>query len=80
MCVEDIQQTIELGGTSANIFWIEPTASDLSGIATLESRSHNPGSTFPVGQTTVTYVFTDSAGNTATCLFCLEIIQGMVHL
>ncbi|KAJ8039918.1 Hyalin [Holothuria leucospilota] len=76
ICVEDLQQTIELGVTGAIVVWTEPTATDISGFVSLESRSHNPGSLFDVGQTIVTYLFSDSAGNTASCIFVVEVISG----
>jgi hypothetical protein len=36
--------------------------------------SHNPGATFPGGTTTVTYTFTDAAGNTDTCVFDVTVL------
>ena len=32
-------------------------------------KSHQPGALFPVGDTEVSYVFSDSAGNQAECAF-----------
>ena len=76
MCIADVRQTIELGETGAVVFWTEPTATDFSGLTTLQSRSHNPGSTFPVGETTITYIFRDNAGNTADCIFLVVVSVG----
>jgi gliding motility-associated-like protein len=53
--------------------WTPPTATD-NCTATLLS-SHQPGNTFPVGTTTVTYTAADSKGNTSTCSFKV-IVQG----
>jgi gliding motility-associated-like protein len=47
--------------------WTPPTATDNCAV-TVEG-SHTPGSTFPVGTTTVTYTATDASGNKATCSF-----------
>ncbi|KAJ8041828.1 Hyalin [Holothuria leucospilota] len=74
MCAQDVQETIELGRTGTAVFWTEPTATDISGTVSLQSRSHSPGSTFPVGETTVTYVFIDNAGNSATCTFRVVVL------
>ena len=35
--------------------------------------SHNPGDTFSVGTTTVTYTATDASGNTAECTFDVTV-------
>ena len=56
--------------------WTEPTAGDnCSTSIAYDSRSHAPGSTFPVGTTTVTYVFKDAAGNTTNCSFNITVID-----
>jgi hypothetical protein len=55
--------------------WTEPTASDNCGGAVTWTRSHAPGSVFPVGNTTVTYIATDASGNTATCSFVVTVID-----
>lgn len=57
---------------TAVVSWIAPTASDNCGIVTLTS-THNPGDTFPVGTTTVTYTFTDAANNVSTCSFTVTV-------
>ncbi|XP_063960800.1 mucin-17-like [Lytechinus pictus] len=69
-CVNDVTQTVELGSTSTQVFFAEPTAFDISGSANLVTRTAAPGDTFPVGITTVTYIFSDAAGNQApACTF-----------
>ncbi|XP_041472952.1 hyalin isoform X44 [Lytechinus variegatus] len=69
-CVNDVTQTVELGSTSTQVFFAEPTAFDISGSANLVTRTAAPGDTFPVGTTTVTYIFSDAAGNQApACTF-----------
>ncbi|XP_030829210.1 mucin-3A isoform X27 [Strongylocentrotus purpuratus] len=74
VCTSSIVQTVELGTASAQVFYTEPTASDVSGQAILESRTNMPGDSFPVGTTTVTYIFADNSGNTADdCSFTITI-------
>ncbi len=58
----------------ATASWIAPTASDNSGSANLLS-SHAPGSSFPVGTTTVTYTAMDAAGNSASASFDVTVID-----
>lgn len=72
-CPAVVTEVVELGITSTPIFWIEPMATDISGVSILTMRSHEPSDVFPVGSTTVTYVFSDGVGNTATCTFMVFI-------
>jgi autotransporter-associated beta strand protein len=37
--------------------------------------SHNSGDTFPVGDTVVTYTFTNENGDTATCTFTVRVVD-----
>ena len=67
-CPSDQSQNTDSGVATAAVTWIAPTASDNSGTETLTS-TNNPGDTFPIGATNVTYTSTDPAGNTATCTF-----------
>ena len=55
------------------VTWTEPTASDDSGMTPTVTQSHQPGDSFPVGTTRVTYTFTDMAGNQAMCSFTVTI-------
>ena len=57
----DINQTADSGDCEAVVTWTAPTADDNCS-ATLSS-THNPGDSFNVGTTTVTYTATDAAGN-----------------
>ena len=56
------------GFATGTVSWTAPTATDNSGTQTLTS-THNPGDSFPIGTTPVTYTSTDATGNTATCTF-----------
>jgi gliding motility-associated-like protein len=55
--------------------WVEPVASDNCGTVTT-TRSHRPGDIFRLGRTTVTYSATDASGNTATCSFDVDVVDG----
>ncbi len=52
---------------SANVSWPVPAVTDC-GTFTLTS-THNPGESFPVGTTEVTYTATDIGGNSSSCKF-----------
>jgi len=49
--------------------WTPPTASDSSGVPPLLTSTHNPGDSFPVGITEVSYTATDAQGATSACTF-----------
>ena len=60
-------------------FWQVPTATDDSGVTPNRDASHNPGQSFPIGTTEVTYTFTDGSGNAAICFFNVVISRtGMI--
>ena len=62
---------------SLQLNYAEPTATDISGTAFLVSRTNLPGEFFPVGTTTITYVFSDASGNDADpCTFTINVIAG----
>lgn len=75
-CPTNIIRTLELGLSGIIIMWMEPTATDISGIVTLVSRSHAPGTLFQVGDTIVTYTFRDPSGNEARCIFLVTVVTG----
>ncbi|XP_041457583.1 mucin-17-like [Lytechinus variegatus] len=70
-----LNTVIDLDQAFAQVFWPLVLATDNSGIEPVVNPSHSSGSSFPVGQTTVTIEFTDSALNTAQCLFVVNVIQ-----
>ena len=76
-CPDSITMSVSLGTSSVPVTWIPPTATDNSGGIPAVSSSHQPGASFPVGTTPVTYTFTDSAGNAAQCVFT---VTGKCHL
>ena len=74
VCTNNVFQTVELGTNPVQVFYTEPTASDISGQANLVSRTNVPGDSFPVGTSTVTYVFADNSGNSAdACSFTITV-------
>jgi gliding motility-associated-like protein len=77
-CPNNISVNTGPGRTSCNqaATWAEPSAVDnCSGSLTYFSRSHTPGSDFPVGTTTVTYIFKDAAGNESSCSFDVTVVD-----
>ena len=65
------------GATFTSVTWQEPTATDsFNQPVTNVFSTRQPGSFFPVGQTTeVTYTFTANSGARATCTFSV-IVNG----
>ena len=68
-CPQSSTYTVAFGTTSRIVTWIEPTATDNSGGQPTVIKSHQPGDSFPVGTTQVTYTFRDQGGNEAMCSF-----------
>lgn len=75
-CPEDQTITIELGQTSSVVFWSPPTATDNSGVVNIDSQTHSPGDSFPIGMTTVMYIFIDPEMLTSTCSFVVIVTTG----
>lgn len=79
-CPEVDPVTVELGMQVGFAFWVEPMATDNSGIVSLQSRTNGPGESFPVGKTTVVYTFVDPAGLTSVCEFVICVNTGKTSL
>lgn len=62
-CPSDITTGNTTGNCSAVVTWTAPTSTSPM------VSDHNPGETFPVGTTTVTYTSTDAEGMVSTCVF-----------
>lgn len=58
----------------AIVTWEEPQASALCGAIAM-TKSHESGSTFSVGTTSVMYTFTDDTGRSSTCAFDVLVQQ-----
>ncbi|XP_038056140.1 angiopoietin-1 receptor-like [Patiria miniata] len=72
-CPTAVSGVAPSGSTTGTATWDEPTAADDDNLPVQLARSHFPGSLFPIGGTTVRYVFMDSAGNQAICSFVVTI-------
>ncbi len=59
-------------GTTAIATWTAPTATDNCSTPSVSS-THNSGTTFPIGITTVTYTATDAKNNSTTCAFTITV-------
>gem|GEM_PF-5455636 len=59
------------GSCQATVNWNPPTATDNCSV--VMTASHQPGATFPVGTTTVTYTARDNAGNTTVHNFTVTV-------
>ena len=75
-CPQPITREIPIGVTSVDVTWTPPTAFDNSGQTPTVQSTHQPGNTFTVGTSTVSYTFTDAAGNPATCSFQVTVVSG----
>jgi hypothetical protein len=69
---DDITQANDAGKANAAVGWAIPEATDNVGVESfLPSKA--PGSTFPLGVTTVTYTALDAAGNQTTASFTVTV-------
>ncbi len=73
-------QNINIQATSSNaiVNWTAPTTTDNCGSFTLNS-THQPGSSFAVGTTTVTYTATDPTGNSSECSFTVTVTEDITQ-
>ena len=67
-CPSNIIVNNDVDFCSAVVSWVEPQATDNCLLVSFTSN-YTPGSTFPVGTTTVIYTATDIGGNISTCSF-----------
>ena len=74
-CPQDIFEQVQMGSV-LNIGWIEPTATDLESPPVTLLQTHRSGDSFTLGTTPVSYVFSDAAGNQATCMFTVTLEPG----
>lgn len=77
-CPMDILTKAPSGETSANVEYLEVTATDNCSTAKVE-RVEGPasGSNFPLGSTVVKYNATDEAGNTSQCRFRVTVVEDL---
>ncbi|XP_072028540.1 uncharacterized protein [Amphiura filiformis] len=74
-CPDSIFEAAPHEDSSVAVLWIEPTATDDSGVAPRHAQTHTPGQHFPIGVTTVRYSFSDDLGNIASCSFNINITR-----
>ena len=67
----DITQTADPETCTTNVTWTPPTTAD--NCSTTLTSSHNPGDSFSVGSTAVTYTSTDAASNVTTSSFTVTV-------
>lgn len=73
-CPTDTIIYTDLGLCSSVYNWIEPTVTDDCSNAFING-SNDPGETFPLGLTTVTYIAFDEVGNEASCSFAITVLD-----
>ena len=64
---------LTINGSNIPVTWVPPTATDNCSVPQLTS-THNSGSVFSQGTTTVIYTATDNCGNTTSCSFNVTVI------
>ena len=72
-CPADITVAANNANCTAIVSWEEPTATDNCSDLIVVDKSHEPGSVFVTGTTTVTYTFRDEAGNVSDCDFAVTV-------
>ncbi|XP_072046221.1 hyalin-like [Amphiura filiformis] len=77
-CPSDISLDIQPGRSRTPVYWMAPSATDVSGNVSLVSQSHHPGDAFTTGNTEVVYVFKDGSNNEARCAFQVNLREVFV--
>lgn len=70
-----ITQNANMGGCMAQVTWTEPTFTDACTPPVIVSKTHNPGTSFNFGTTTVTYTAVDGAGNVRVHTFNVVVVD-----
>ncbi|XP_070554593.1 hyalin-like [Ptychodera flava] len=73
-CPSPSATSTDPGQPYATVTYIPPDATDNSGFVT-ETSSHDPGDVFSIGDTVVTYTFTDPEGLVADCNFTVTVFD-----
>merc|ERR1712054_230736 len=71
-CPSNINRNTDADSDKAVVSWAVPSPTDNDGIASTGSDK-NPGASFAVGPTQVTYTTTDNSGNSASCSFTVTV-------
>jgi hypothetical protein len=73
-CPADVVASTDLGICGAEVFFTDAIAIDSCGGVTVTQTMGDPsGSIFPVGDTTIEFTATDTAGNVSTCTFTITV-------
>ena len=76
IAIDDI--TIELSPfrytNNIRVWWSEPTVTDNSGRVKLISTTKSPDNTYPVGTTTIEYIYSDYSGNEEFVSFNVTVL------
>jgi len=74
-CPDDIDLVAQTnnGECEAIATWTPPVADENCDVVSV-TNTHDPGDSFPIGVTTVSYVVTDGSGNTNTCSFDVTVV------
>lgn len=75
-CPANISVNADAAGCTSLVSWTAPTATDNCSTVNT-SASHSPGDSFNEGTTTVTYTFSDGAGNSGTCSFDVTVTNSL---
>ena len=80
-CPNNIEVTVEAGQCGKLVQWREPEAYPTCSGGVTTTRSHAPGSVFPIGVHTVTYTFKDNLLATiSTCTFIVTVKSNALKL
>jgi hypothetical protein len=81
-CPGNILVHADGGSCGTVVNYLPPTSTDACGAVVLavDQVAHQPGSTFPVGSTTVQYTATDLNGNSALCTFTVDVLDTVAPL
>ncbi|MDO5105190.1 T9SS type B sorting domain-containing protein [Capnocytophaga sp.] len=77
-CPSTITVNAAVGACSAVVTWKAITATD--NCTFTQTQTHQSGDSFDIGTHTVTYVFTDAAGNTSTCTFNVIVNSNAIDM
>jgi hypothetical protein len=73
-CLSDIITNTDIALSGAVVTYTNPVAIDnCSGVTVVQTTGLASGEIFPVGTTTNTFVATDAAGNSSTCIFTVTV-------
>lgn len=71
-CPDDVMEFLPEGQSTVSVTWDYPAVDDNCGVVDTMGFEGNSGM-FPLGDSTITYIFLDEAGNADTCSFVVQI-------